>query len=68
MTSPQPDCGDAGSLRFASVAVHVGSARIEDAIHTPIVMAKSYLLPEDPADSTPSALSTLTTVHTVYVQ
>lgn len=55
----QPDRSDAESLRFASAAVHVGNARIGDAIRTPIVMANSYLLPEDPTTVNWSGTDTL---------
>lgn len=47
----QPDKHDPASVAFATWAVHGGNAvdAGSKAVRTPIVMANSYLLPEDPA-------------------
>ena len=48
---PQPDKHDPTTLAFATMSVHVGNAVDEGtgALRTPLVMANSYLLPEDPS-------------------
>ncbi len=49
--APRPDKSDLSSLSFATRSVHGGN-EIDGsgAIRTPIVMANSYRLPEDPSD------------------
>lgn len=48
----RPDKSDASSLDFATQAVHVGNGidQGSGAIRTPIVLANSYALPEDPSN------------------
>lgn len=50
MTSTRPDKHDPRSLAFATQAVHLGNAidAGTGAIRSPLVMANSYALPEDP--------------------
>ncbi|AXF05924.1 trans-sulfuration enzyme family protein [Paraburkholderia hospita] len=47
----RPDKGDLSTLSFATQAVHGGNVAdvTTGAVRTPIVMANSYLLPEDPS-------------------
>ena len=47
-----PDKSDASSLDFTTQAVHVGNEidQGSGAIRTPIVLANSYALPEDPSN------------------
>jgi cystathionine beta-lyase/cystathionine gamma-synthase len=47
----RPDKGDLSTLSFATQAVHGGNVTdaTTGAVRTPIVMANSYLLPEDPS-------------------
>lgn len=51
-TSPRLDKHDLATLAFATQAVHAGNTTDSagGAIRTPIVMANSYLLPEDPSE------------------
>lgn len=51
-TSPRLDKHDLAALAFATQAVHAGNTTDSagGAIRTPIVMANSYLLPEDPSE------------------
>lgn len=51
MNVPRPDTSAPESLRFLTQAVHAGN-RVDEgtgAIRTPIVMANSYALPDDPS-------------------
>ncbi len=50
MTSTRPDKHDPQSMAFATQAVHLGNAIDpgSGAIRTPLVMANSYALPDDP--------------------
>ena len=50
MTSTRPDKHDPHSMAFATQAVHLGNAIDpgSGAIRTPLVMANSYALPDDP--------------------
>lgn len=50
-TQPRPDKDHPASLSFGSQAVHAGNVvdATTGAIRTPIVMANSYALPEDPS-------------------
>lgn len=52
MSFSRPDKSDPSSLRFFTQTVHAGNAidRGSGAIRTPIIMANSYALPEDPAE------------------
>ncbi|GAB3618517.1 aminotransferase class I/II-fold pyridoxal phosphate-dependent enzyme [Okibacterium endophyticum] len=47
--SPRPDKHDPSTLGFTSRAVHAGNQGGLGAIRTPIVMANSYELPDDPS-------------------
>ncbi|MFC6063072.1 trans-sulfuration enzyme family protein [Streptomyces ochraceiscleroticus] len=49
--TPRPDKHDPSTLAFATQSVHVGNTIDEGtgAVRTPLVMANSYLLPEDPS-------------------
>lgn len=49
---PRPDKQDPATLGFATQAVHAGNAvdAGSRAIRTPLVMANSYALPDDPSD------------------
>lgn len=49
--SPRPDKRDPQTLSFASAAVHAGNDgdKSTGALRTPLVMANSYELPEDPS-------------------
>lgn len=49
--TPRPDKHDPSTLAFATQSVHVGNAIDEGtgALRTPLVMANSYLLPDDPS-------------------
>ena len=48
---PRPDKHDPTTLAFATMSVHAGNTVDEGtgALRTPLVMANSYLLPEDPS-------------------
>ncbi|WP_181803316.1 trans-sulfuration enzyme family protein [Streptomyces shenzhenensis] len=49
--TPRPDKHDPSTLAFATQSVHVGNTidKGTGAVRTPLVMANSYLLPEDPS-------------------
>ena len=50
--APRPDKHDPTTMGLRSLAVHAGNAvdRGSGAIRTPIVMANSYALPDDPSE------------------
>jgi len=60
-TNPRPDKQQLASLQFATQAVHGGNTTDSSggAIRTPIVMANSYALPEDPSEMDWSDTDTL---------
>lgn len=60
-TDARPDKRDLASLAFATQAVHGGNTTDSagGAIRTPIVMANSYLLPDDPSEMDWSDTETL---------
>lgn len=57
--SPGPDRHDPTTLRGDTLAVHGGNEAVGGAIRTPIVMANSYELPEDPSTISWSSSDTL---------